>query len=357
MTATPATPPAAEGYLPFRGMRTWYRVVGDLPDDAVPGKLPLLLLHGGPGMPSDAFEPLEVLARSGRPVVTYDQIGCGRSDRPRDTSLWTVETFVEELAEIRAALGLSRVHLLGWSWGGILALEHVLRQPQGVASLTLASAPASAPLWTAEVQRLRDQLPDHVKLAMRRFEDRYRPRRRRRRPTARRGIPTSRAQTIAIVARAGFGVLARPPVVRLALWASSLPGLRRAGYEVANAEYVRRHVMLGDPRRAPLCVFRSFAGMNRTVYETMWGPSEYFPTGTLRDWDVSARLPEIRVPTLITSGRYDEATPVQMRLLRDGIPDSRWVIFEHSAHAALVEESDRYRAVLENFLRTAETTT
>ena len=246
------------------------------------------------------------------------------------------------------------MHLLGWSWGGILALEHVLRQPAGIASLTLASTPPSAALWTAEVQRLRDQLPEQVKVAMRRYEDGYRLKPYRRRPTARRGVTTSRAQAIAVIARAGFSLLSRKPVVQLGLRASAIPVLRRFAYEVANAEFIRRHVMLGDPRDAPLCVFRSYAGMNREVYETMWGPSEYFPTGSLKDWDITPRLPEIRIPTLITSGRFDEATPAQMRVLRDGMPDSRWVVFENSAHGAIIEEPDRYRSVLESFLQSAE---
>lgn len=349
--------PIAEGHVRFRGMRTWYRIAGDLRSDGR-GPVPLLLLHGGPGMPSDALQPLDALARDGRAVVAYDQIGCGRSDRPRNPTLWTMATFLDELTVVRRELGLRRVHLLGWSWGGMLALEHVLSRPDGVVSLTLASSPASAPLWTAEVRRLRDGLPDHVTRAMRRFEDGYRPRppsRQADRPRRPRSGPSqARIAWVAHAGRAVFGLLARPRMVRLAALASAVPGMRRAAYEVVNAEFIKRHVMLGSPRDAPLCVFRSFAGMNRAVYEAMWGPSEYFPTGVLRDWDVTDRLPEIAVPTLVTSGRHDEATPRQMRLLHDGIPDVRWVIFEHSAHAALIEESDRYRDVLDEFLRAAE---
>jgi pimeloyl-ACP methyl ester carboxylesterase len=238
----------------------------------------------------------------------------------------------------------------------MLALESVLCDPRGVKSLTLASAPASAPLWASELSRLRDRLPLDVREAMDRYESRHRPRRSRRtrRDRVRRGTTTARAQRVAIVARAGFDLLARPPVLRLALRASALPGLSRAGYEAANVEFVRRHVIRGRPRDAPLCIFRSFAGMNRRVYESMWGPAEYFPTGVLKDWDVSERLREIDVPTLITSGRHDEATPRQMRVLRDGIRGARWIVFEDSAHAALVEERARYVAAIEEFLRSVE---
>jgi pimeloyl-ACP methyl ester carboxylesterase len=254
------------------------------------------------------------------------------------------------------------VHLLGWSWGGMLALEYVLsRRPAGVESLVLASAPASAPLWRQEARRLRDQLPGHVIRAMERFESSYRPPRPPRPPPqrpaqaptptrVRRGVSPATAHVVALLARAGLGLLCRPGVVRLAAAASVLPPLRRAAYEVVNIEYIRRHVMRGHPHDAPLSVFRSFAGMNRQVYEAMWGPSELLGQGLLRDWDVVDRLGEITVPTLVTSGRHDEATPLQMQILADGIPEASWVVFEHSAHGALLEEPLRYRAVVSRFL-------
>jgi pimeloyl-ACP methyl ester carboxylesterase len=342
-----------EGFIRFRGMRTWYRIVGDL-EQAAPDRLPLLLLHGGPGMPSDAFEPLEVLADRGRPVVMYDQIGCGRSDRPTDRSLWRIESFVDEIGAVRRQLGLERVHLLGWSWGGMLAMQYVLTKPDGVASLVVSSAPANTRLWIEEVRRLRDQLPEHVTRAMRRFEENYRPKERKRKRRVVQGTSTRRAQRIAVAARIVLSVASSPICVRLASWASAVPFLRRVAYEVVNTEFIKRHVMLGRPNKAPLCVFRSFAGTNRQVYETMWGPSEFFGTGVLKDWDITDRLGEITIPTLITSGRMDEATPVQMQVLRDGIQGSRWVMFQNSAHAALLEEPERYRAVLEAFLENAE---
>ena len=101
-----------EGFVPFRGHRTWYRVVGDL---STPTRVPLLALHGGPGLPSDSLEPLAALAGTGRPVVFYDQLGCGNSDRPDDPALWCIGQFQDELAAVRDALGLERVHLLGFS--------------------------------------------------------------------------------------------------------------------------------------------------------------------------------------------------------------------------------------------------
>jgi L-proline amide hydrolase len=145
-----------EGRVPFREWETWYAVVGD---DEAPGRLPLLVLHGGPGSSHDALEGLGALAAQGRRVVFYDQLGSGESSRPDDSSLWTVETFVEQLQSVRAGLGLERIHLLGSSWGGMLALEYAFTQPRGLASLVLNSTPTSAPRWAEEAKRLHDALP------------------------------------------------------------------------------------------------------------------------------------------------------------------------------------------------------
>jgi proline-specific peptidase len=119
----PSTAPISEGFVPFRGFRTWYRIVGDLAQPGGPAKLPLLVLHGGPGGPSDYLQPLEKLADTGRPIVFYDQLGCGNSDQPNDPSLWSVELFLEELSTMRQELGLDHIHLLGhtlgegcWQW-------------------------------------------------------------------------------------------------------------------------------------------------------------------------------------------------------------------------------------------------
>jgi proline-specific peptidase len=109
-----------EGYLPSHGFKVWYRIVGDR---EAPGKLPLLFLHGGPGCPSDYLDTLEPLTESGRRIIRYDQLGCGFSDQPHDPSLWTVPRFVEEVDAVRDAMGLDRLHLLGQSWGRMLAMD------------------------------------------------------------------------------------------------------------------------------------------------------------------------------------------------------------------------------------------
>ena len=148
-----------EGFVSFRGYNVWYRIVGDAEGA---GRFPLLCLHGGPGVPHDYLEPLEAMTTTERRVIFYDQLGCGNSDQPHDPSLWTVDLFIEEVDVIREALELNRVHLLGQSWGGMLAMEYAFTQPAGLMSLILASSLASLPQWVSEANRLRSKLPPGV---------------------------------------------------------------------------------------------------------------------------------------------------------------------------------------------------
>jgi pimeloyl-ACP methyl ester carboxylesterase len=159
------------------------------------------------------------------------------------------------------------------------------------------------------------------------------------------GMSTTRAQRQTVVLRAAYGMLAKPIVLRLAARAAAVPFPRRIAYPVAGVEWTRRHIIRTPPGQVPLSFFRAMAGSNSQLYQTMTGPTGFYEAGTLQGWDATERLGEITVPTLITSGGYDHLSPRQMRLLHEGIPGSRWVVFEHSAHAAMYEEPDRYRAV------------
>ncbi len=290
----------SEGTVPFQGYRTWYRVAGELAGPS--GKLPLLVLHGGPGFPHDYLEDLASLADDGRPVVFYDQIGCGKSDHPDDDALWTMATFVEEVAAVRDALGLERVHLLGHSWGGWLALEYALDRPSGLASLVLASSGASLPAFATETRRLKESLPADVQEVIDRHEAE--------------GTTDDDAYT-----------------------------------EATMAYYTQWVCRLDLPW--PEHLMRSFNNLNEEIYGTMQGP-EWNVTGKLKDWDVSARLGELDLPVLVTSGRYDEVTPALVQPLVDGIRDAESVVFEKSAHFAMAEEPDRYREVLDSFLGQVE---
>lgn len=149
-----------EGFVPFRGYRTFYKIAGDL-DKMPAGRFPVLALHGRP-VSHESLQPLTGLAESGRPVVFYDQLGCGRSDRPDEPSVWDLSLFADEVDQVRRELKLDQVHLLGHSWGGVVAQEYALRQPAGLVSLTLASTYASFAMFVADVERLREALPAGV---------------------------------------------------------------------------------------------------------------------------------------------------------------------------------------------------
>lgn len=289
--------PIDESFVLFRGHNVWYRIVGDR---EAPGKLPLLCLHGGPGATHDYLEPLEAMAATGRRVIFYDQLGAGNSDHPHNPSLWTVPLFVEEVGVVRRALGLEHLHILGQSWGGMLGMEYALTQPEGLASLIVADSPASIPQWIAEANRLRAELPPYVQGTLLKHE--------------------------------AAGTTDDP------------------AYQEAMLVFYRRHVCRLDPW--PDCVDRTFEKLQKDpeVYNTMNGPSEFHVIGVLKDWDIVDRLGEIHVPTLVISGRYDEATPVIAETVYRGIPASEWVLFENSAHMPHVEETERYLQVLTSFL-------
>ena len=330
-----------EGRLPFRGNEVWFRVVGD--DHAKP---PILLIHGGPGSTSDILEPLADLAASGRQVVFYDQLGAGRSDRTHDPALWTIDTFVDEVQAVRDHLGLDEVHLFGHSWGGMLALEYALRQPAGLRSLVLASALVSASLFAAEADRLVSDLPASWQRALARTA--HQAPRDRRAPPRRAADPAGRGRQEGPTTGARHAHR-RGSSGRIGRCRSRLPPpLRGPAAELVSMQFVRRHVFRGGPM--PIEVARMIVASNNDIYRHLWGRSEFSVTGTLRDWDIRARLPEIAVPALVTSGRYDEVTPVQAEELAAGLKYSERATFEDSSHCAMLEERDLFLAVVADFL-------
>ena len=286
-----------EGHVPFRGYRTWYRRVTPEGTD----KLPVLLIHGGPGSSSGALGHLEDLADHGYPTVRYDQLGCGRSDRPDDPDLWYAETFYEELTTLREHLGLDRVHLLGHSWGGMLAMVHAAEHPDTVVGVVLSSAPASVPRISCETREMVAALPEPVRETIERHE--------------------------------AAGTTDDPQ------------------YEHAVHEFNRRHICRLDPYPD---ILDDKAAFGSQVYATMCGPSEFTIVGRLKDWDFTPRLHEIRQPTLVTGGRHDEFTPGHAEDMVERLPDGRYVQFQQSAHYTFLEEPDRFRAVVTGFLDEVE---
>jgi proline-specific peptidase len=289
-----------DGFIDFRGYRTWYESFGE----AVEGRLPVVILHGGPGATHQYLEPLRSLAGDGRRVIFYDQIGCGRSERPPDADFYTVQTFVDELAAVREQLGLERCHILGQSWGGMLAMEYALTKPAGLASIIVADSPASMVLWVSEANRLRAELPPEVERTLRAHE--------------------------------AAGTTSDP------------------AYVAAMDVFYARHVCRLDPM--PDCFVRTAQAMANDgfVYNYMNGPSEFHCIGTLKNWDITDRLHEITTPTLLLSGRYDEATPTIVGAIHERIAGSKWTVFENSSHTPHLEEPAAFEAAVLAFLSDIE---
>ena len=275
------------------GHRIWSKTVGG-------GKgTPLLTLHGGPGAGHDYLEPLEALA-SERPVIFYDQLGCGKSDKPNARPMWTIERFADEVDEVRKALGLTTIHLLGQSWGGWLAVEYLTRKPKGLKSCVLASTSSSIPLFTRECDRLIGEMP----MAMQR----------------------------ALADHGATGNYDHPD------------------YQEAMKEFYNRH--LCRMKVWPDCLMRSGANLDgNQVYDTINGPNEFTTIGNLRYWDRTEDLAKVRTPVFITCGRYDELGPVCARAMKAKLRNARMKVFQNSAHVAHIEETDAYCAAVAKFLR------
>lgn len=293
--------PSREGYLPFRGHRTWYRITGPLSS----GRLPLVVAHGGPGCTHDYVDSFkEIAALDGRAVIHYDQLGNGNSTRlpEKGADFWTVDLFLEELDALLSHLGIRERHaLLGQSWGGMLGAEHAVRRPAGLKALVIANSPASMKTWVAEANRLRADLPADVQATLLKHEQ--------------------------------AGTLTDPD------------------YVAASRVFYDRHVCRVVPW--PPEVARTFAIMDEdnTVYRHMNGPTEFHVIGTMRDWTIEDRLGAIAAPTLLISGRHDEATPLVVRPYVENVPRCRWVVFEESSHMPHVEEKDLCLKTVSDFLR------
>ena len=293
-----------ERTVAFRGHGTWTRTTE--PDEPSPGSLPVVVLHGGPGMAHDYVENLAELARDGRRVVHYDQLGCGRSthlpDAPAD--FWTPALFVEEFAAVVADLGLERYHVVGQSWGGMLAAEIALTHPAGLASISILNSPASMELWVRGAESLRRRLPAEVREALESHE--------------------------------AAGTIEDPE------------------YLAAVDVFYARHLCRLPEPPAALTATLAQTEADPTVYRTMNGPNEFFVTGSLRDWSVVDRLTEIDVPALVLAGEFDEAVPSSWAPFAESIPDVRTHLEPDASHCTHLEHPEAVLDVVGRFLRRAD---
>jgi proline iminopeptidase len=291
-----AAAPQTEGYAAVPGGRIFWRKFGS------GGKTPLLTLHGGPGSSHNYLLPLQALADE-RPVIFYDQLGCGRADAPENESVYSIQRSVDEVDAVRAALGLDRVLLLGHSWGALLALEYLCQgRGRGVDRLILSGAMASIPQVMAGFDRLFATMPEG--------------------------------------------------------WSAKIHALEKAG-KTATPEYAElvqkfydTFVLRVSPSPEVLATLEALS--KSPAYRVLNGPNEFTIVGKIKDWDRRKDLTAISQRTLITTGEFDEITLDCHETLRDGIAGkARLAVMTGCSHLTMNEKPEQYNALLRGFMNEA----
>jgi proline iminopeptidase len=283
-----------ESHLAVHGGHIWYKVTG------IANGTPMVFLHGGPGMSSYYLKPFEELGND-RQIIRYDQLGGGKSDKITDTTMFTIYHFVNELDSLREHLGLAKWHVFGHSWGTILALEYYRAHPDHVVSLTFGSACFNIPAFEKHARSLLATLPDSLQKAV------------------------SKAETT--------GKFDDPQYQNAINQFYSL--------------YVYRHPVQAD-------LDSTFMTMSPEIYGYMQGPSEFTITGTLKKYDATSFLSQIKVPTLFTVGEFDEVGPEIVKDFANKVSGSRYVLFKGSAHMTPWDARDENIKVVREFLNTVD---
>jgi proline iminopeptidase len=293
-----------DGFVPVPGGRVAFRVVGK--GDGVP----MLIIHGGPGGTSCSYAGTTSGVANSRPVVMYDQLGAGNSDRmtdlPRDAVL---SRFVAEVVAVRAQLGLKEVHLVGHSWGATVALEYLLTaKPQGVRSVSFVGPLLSTPLWIEDAKALVKQLS-----------------------------PESQTAIEAAVASGAYDT----------------PAFKAADKNFAE-NFGRRSEMTAEKRELVAACSTTPTRFNDVLYKYMWGPSEFVANGTLRDYDRMGRLHELKLPTMFMAGEFDEARPSTMLKFQALVSGSIVKIIPNAGHSVFVDQTKAVNDALSEFMKDAE---
>ena len=280
-----------EGFIDVEGGKVWYRIVGE------GHKTPILLLHGGPAATSYYLNPLSALGND-RPVIFFDQLGCGRSDRITDTAMMTVEHYVEEVEQIRKSLGLEEFVLYGSSWGTMLGIEYYSKYPKGIKGIIFSGACISIPLYLKGVDSLLATLPDSTQAVIRN---------------------TKKNRTY-----------------------------ESADFKQANQVWTESFVARKLPWSPDLDSVYSTFGTE--VYNFMWGPTEFSATGNLKDFDRTDLLNKIKVPTLFMVGEYDEVLPSGVKYYHSLLKGSEFVVVPNAAHFTMQDNTEFDIKTITNFL-------
>lgn len=283
------------GMLEVSGGKIWYEVKGS------GSKTPILLLHGGPGYPSHYLNPLKELAKE-RPVIMFDQLGSGRSERITDTSLMTIDAHIEQIQKLLDHLGINEFYLYGHSWGTMLATDFYLKDSEGVKAMILASPCLSVKHWEADADTLIATLPDSIALILN----------------------------------------------------NEIAGVEQDSIKLSQAITMYYDQFLLRKQPVPQEVDSADLSFGENVYYHMWGTSEFFATGTLKNYDRTADLQKINVPTLYTTGEFDEARPTTVKYYQSLTPNAEFVLIPEAAHLTMQDNPVSNLEAISSFLRKLE---
>jgi len=280
-----------EGFIEVTGGKVWYKMEG------INTKTPIILLHGGPGAPSYYLNPLQPLSDE-RLLVFYDQLGCGRSDIVEDTSLFTIDIFVQQLEELSTALNIDTFYLYGQSWGAALAFEYYKKYPHKVKGLIFSSPLLSTQMWVEDAKSLVKTLPDSIQEAITKNE--------------------------------------------------ALGTYDTEDYQNAVNVFYENFVIKKQPWSDD--VLTTFGQFNTQIYNYMWGPSEFTAIGTLKNYDATLGLKNIKVPVLYITGEFDEATPKTVSFFKSLTPQAEFVMIKDAAHLTMHDKPEENIKAIRQFL-------
>ena len=284
-----------EGTITVPGGKIWYNVVGN------GHRTPLLVIHGGPGGSSYYLKPLAALGED-RPVIFYDQLGGGKSDKPNDTTLWRLDRFVEEVDSVRKALGLERLYILGHSFGTMILADYLQKNPKGIRGVIFASPVLDVNGYMEDVATLLAQLPDSVQNVIRKAE--------------KNGTTDSPA------------------------------------YQSAMMTFYQAHLARQLPWSAD--TDSALSQLNPGPYLYMQGPSEFTINGTLKSYNSTASLGKIRWPVLYVVGEYDEVLPSRVKKFQALTPGSDVEIIANAAHFSMQDQPQAFVQTIRDWLRHVE---
>lgn len=281
-----------EGFVQVDGGKVWYKIVGE-------GKgLPLLFIHGGPGASACPLMFDYPALSAERPLIFYDQLGTGKSERVNDPSLWTPKRFAGEIDSLRKALGLRELHILGQSWGGTVLIEYLSTRPKGIRSAIFSGPLISTSVWMRDANWLLSTLPRNLQDTIKKYE-----------AIKDYGSPSYLAATDSFYYR----YLSR-----------------------YNMPMVRACDVLHPP--------------NGDIYLHMWGPTEFTATGTLRGYDRTRDLKSIRVPVLFISGEFDEVRAETIRAFRRKVRGAESVIIPDAGHYIQTDQPRLFESAIRQYI-------